>query len=33
MDIITARALRRPAAQAHGTLFLPAGARPPQPTW
>jgi dienelactone hydrolase len=28
MDIITARALRRPAAQVHGTLFVPAGAVP-----
>jgi dienelactone hydrolase len=28
MDAITTRVLRRPAAQAHGTLFAPAGARP-----
>jgi dienelactone hydrolase len=28
MDIITARVLRRPAAQVHGTLFVPAGAVP-----
>lgn len=28
MDLITARVLRRPAAQVHGTLFVPAGAVP-----